>query len=91
MNIRSAWADDRLRATPPDGAKTARSELKRLLRNLRARPTLICAFLAILEMIRLQAVVCRQDDVFGQVVLKKSIGFDRLVDEGGAAVRDDWQ
>ncbi len=65
--------------------------LKRLLRNLRARPTLICAFLAILEMIRLQAVVCRQDDVFGEVVLKKSIGFDRLVDEGGAAVRDDWQ
>jgi hypothetical protein len=39
----------------------------------------------------LQAVVCRQDDVFGEVVLKKSIGFDRLVDEGGAAVRDDWQ
>jgi hypothetical protein len=42
-------------------------------------------------MIRLQAVVCRQDDVFGEVVLKKSTGFDRLVDEGGNAVRDDWQ
>ena len=65
--------------------------LKLLLRHLRARPALVCAFLAILEMIRLQAVVCRQDDVFGEVVLKKSIGFDRLVDEGGAAVRDDWQ
>ncbi len=65
--------------------------LKKLLRHLRARPALICAFLAILEMIRLQAVVCKQDDVFGEVVLKKSIGFDRLVDEGGAAVRDDWQ
>ncbi len=65
--------------------------LKQLLRHLRSRPALICAFLAILEMIRLQAVVCRQDNVFGEVVLKKSIGFDRLVDEGGAAVRDDWQ
>ena len=49
--------------------------LKQLLRHLRARPALVCAFLAILEMIRLQAVICRQDDVFGEVVLKKS---DRL-------------
>jgi segregation and condensation protein A len=65
--------------------------LKQLLRHLRSRPALICSFLAILEMIRLQAVVCRQDDVFGEVVLKKSTGFDRLVDEGGNAVRDDWQ
>jgi segregation and condensation protein A len=65
--------------------------LKRLLRHLRSRPALICSFLAILEMIRLQAVVCRQDDVFGEVVLKKSTGFDRLVDEGGSSVRDDWQ
>ena len=52
--------------------------LKQLLRHLRSRPALICSFLAILEMIRLQAVVCRQDDVFGEVVLKKSTGFDRL-------------
>ncbi len=65
--------------------------LKHLLRHLRSRPALICSFLAILEMIRLQAVVCRQDDVFGEVVLKKSTGFDRLVDEGSGAVKDDWQ
>ena len=65
--------------------------LKQLLRHLRSRPALICSFLAILEMIRLQAVVCKQDDVFGEVVLKKSTGFDRLVDEGAAAVHDDWQ
>jgi segregation and condensation protein A len=65
--------------------------LKQLLRHLRSRAALICSFLAILEMIRLQAVACRQDDVFGEVVLKKSTGFDRLVDEGGSSVRDDWQ
>ena len=65
--------------------------LKQLLRHLRSRPALVCAFLAILEMIRLQAVVCRQDDVFGEVVLKKYIGFDRLLDEGSSAVHDDWQ
>jgi segregation and condensation protein A len=65
--------------------------LKQLLRHLRSRPALICSFLAILEMIRLQAVICRQDDVFGEVVLKKSTGFDRLVAEGSSAVHDDWQ
>ena len=65
--------------------------LKQLLRHLRTRQALVCAFLAILEMIRLQAVVCRQDDVFGEVVLKKSTGFDRLLDEGSSAVHDDWQ
>jgi segregation and condensation protein A len=65
--------------------------LKQLLRNLRSRPALICAFLAILEMIRLQAVICRQDNVFGEVVLKKSSGFDRLVEDGSSGVRDDWQ
>ena len=42
-------------------------------------------------MIRLQAVVCRQDAVFGEVVLKKSSGFDRLADAGSVRVRDDWR
>jgi segregation and condensation protein A len=65
--------------------------LKELLRHLRTHPALVCAFLALLEMIRLQAVVCRQDDVFGEVVVKKASGFDRLTDEGGTAVRDDWR
>src|SRR6266536_1801227 len=65
--------------------------LKQLLRHLRSRSALVCAFLAILEMVRLQAVVCRQDDLFGEVVLKKSFGFDRLSDEGGVRVRDDWR
>ena len=65
--------------------------LKQLLRHLRSRSALVCAFLGILEMVRLQAVVCRQDDLFGEVVLKKSSGFDRLTDEGGGRVRDDWR
>ena len=65
--------------------------LKHLLRHLRSRSALVCAFLAILEMIRLQAVICRQDAVFGEVVLKKSSGFDRLVNDGGVGMRDDWR
>ena len=65
--------------------------LKQLLRTLHSRQALICAFLALLEMIRLQAVLCRQDAIFGEVVIKKHTAFDRLAEDLGGAVRDDWQ
>ena len=64
--------------------------LKQLLRSLHSRSALICAFLAILELIRLQAVLARQDNVFGEIVLKKHTNFDSLMAEGGT-VKDDWR
>ena len=63
--------------------------LKQLLRSLRTRSALVCAFLAILELIRLQAILARQDHVFGEIVLKKHTNFDSLMAEG-SAVKDDW-
>jgi segregation and condensation protein A len=64
--------------------------LKQLLRSLRSRSALICAFLAILELIRLQAVLARQDNVFGEIVLKKHTNFDSLMAES-EVVKDDWK
>jgi segregation and condensation protein A len=64
--------------------------LKQLLRNLSSRQALVCAFLAILELIRLQAVLARQDHFFGEIVLKKHVGFDQLMAES-TAVKDDWR
>jgi segregation and condensation protein A len=64
--------------------------LKQLLRSLRSRSALVCAFLAILELIRLQAVLARQDNVFGEIVLKKHTNFDALMAES-PAVKDDWK
>src|SRR5271165_5107664 len=64
--------------------------LKHLLRSVRSRTALVCAFLAILELIRLQAVLARQDNVFGEVVLKKYINFDTLMAEN-PSVKDDWR
>jgi len=64
--------------------------LKSLLRSLRSRSALVCAFLAILELIRLQAVLVRQDNVFGEIVLKKQSGFDDLAAEN-SAINDDWR
>src|SRR5664279_495005 len=64
--------------------------LKSLLRSLRSRTALVCAFLAILELIRLQAVLARQDNVFGEIVLKKHTAFDSLIAEN-SAIKDDWR
>jgi segregation and condensation protein A len=64
--------------------------LKHLLRTLRSPSALICAFLAILELIRLQAVLARQDNVFGEIVLKKHTNFDALMAEGAPGT-DDWR
>jgi len=64
--------------------------LKQLLRSLRSRSALVCAFLAILELIRLQAVLIRQDNVFGEIVLKKHTNFDALMAET-PPVKDDWK
>jgi segregation and condensation protein A len=64
--------------------------LKQMLRNMHSRSALVCAFLAILELIRLQAVLARQDNVFGEIVLKKHTNFDALMAEN-PAVQDDWR
>jgi segregation and condensation protein A len=64
--------------------------LKQLLHNLNSRAALVCAFLAILELIRLQAVLARQDNVFGEIMLKKHTNFDSLMGES-SPVNDDWR
>jgi segregation and condensation protein A len=64
--------------------------LKQLLRNLNSRAALVCAFLAILELIRLQAVLARQDNIYGEILLKKHTNFDSLMAES-SAVKDDWR
>jgi segregation and condensation protein A len=64
--------------------------LRQLLGNVHTRQGLVCVFLAILELIRLQAVLARQDTVFGDIVLKKHTNFDQVPGES-AAVRDDWK
>jgi hypothetical protein len=38
----------------------------------------------------LQAVLARQDTVFGDIVLKKHTNFDQVAGES-AEVRDDWK
>jgi len=55
-----------------------------------ARNALISAFLALLELVRLQAVLLRQDKVFGDILIKKHEMFDTIMGEA-PAVKDDWR
>jgi segregation and condensation protein A len=64
--------------------------LKQMLRNLPSRPALVCMFLALLELVRLQAIQVRQDHVFGEVLVRKHSHFEQVMTEQ-AAIRDDWR
>ena len=64
--------------------------LKQLLMRVPSRPALVCMFLALLEMVRLQAIQVRQDQMFGEIAVRKHVGFDAIMTEQ-AAVRDDWR
>jgi segregation and condensation protein A len=63
--------------------------LKQMLRNVASRQALVCMFLALLEMVRLQAIQLRQDRLFGEILLRKHVGFEAVMAEQ-SAVRDDW-
>src|SRR5882724_1216406 len=46
--------------------------LKQILQNVQSRTALVCMFLALLELVRLQAIQLRQDRLFGEILLRKS-------------------
>ncbi|HZL28339.1 MAG TPA: segregation/condensation protein A [Acidobacteriaceae bacterium] len=63
--------------------------LRRLLHNTRSERSLICTFLAMLELVRLQAILLRQPAEFGDILVKKTDHFEQVFADQ-AAVRDDW-
>jgi segregation and condensation protein A len=64
--------------------------LKQLLMRVPSRQALVCMFLALLEMVRLQAIQVRQDELFGEIAVRKHTAFESVMAEQ-AAVRDDWR
>src|SRR6476620_3250735 len=65
--------------------------LKQMLRSANSQKALVCAFLAMLELIRLQAIIVRQDKTFSDIVVKKHVKFDEVLNGPDAGVRDDWR
>jgi segregation and condensation protein A len=63
--------------------------LRRLLAKTTSERALICTFLAMLELVRLQAIVLRQTELLSDILIKKTDNFEQvMIDQ--AAVRDDW-
>jgi segregation and condensation protein A len=65
--------------------------LKQMLQHMQSRNALVCTFLALLELVRLQAILLRQDRVFADILIKKHAMFDAVFSDGPGAVRDDWR
>jgi segregation and condensation protein A len=65
--------------------------LSSLLKNTRSERALICMFLALLEMVRLQAILLRQDSNFGEVYIKKHPAFESVMNQGLLQANDDWR
>jgi segregation and condensation protein A len=64
--------------------------LRRMLHNTHTERALICMFLAMLELVRLQAVLLHQPVLMGDILIKKADGFDQIFEDSQAA-RDDYR
>jgi len=64
--------------------------LRRLLHSTHSERALICMFLAMLELVRLQAVLLHQPVLLGDILIKKTDGFDEVV-AAQAGATDDWR
>jgi segregation and condensation protein A len=65
--------------------------LRRLLSHTNSERALIAMFLALLELVRLQAILLRQDRHFSEIFIKKHEGFESQMNQGLASARDDWR
>jgi segregation and condensation protein A len=65
--------------------------LSKLLSNTKSERALISMFLALLELVRLQAILLRQDRHFTDIFIKKNSGFETAMEQSLANARDDWR
>jgi segregation and condensation protein A len=65
--------------------------LRRLLSHTRSERALIAMFLALLELVRLQAILLRQDRAFSEIFIKKHTEFDSVMNDASASPHDDWR
>jgi segregation and condensation protein A len=90
IHIKSKMLLPRDPLSPADAEEDPRAELVNRLLEHEKFKSAVCMFLALLEMVRLQAVQLRQERVFGEILLRKHVGFDAVMSEQ-AAMRDDWR
>jgi segregation and condensation protein A len=65
--------------------------LHRLLGNTRSQRALVAMFLALLELVRLQAILLNQDRNFSEIFIKKNTEFESVINEISGRANDDWR
>jgi segregation and condensation protein A len=65
--------------------------LHRLLGNTRSQRALVAMFLALLELVRLQAILLNQDRNFSEIFIKKHTEFETVISEISNRAQDDWR
>jgi segregation and condensation protein A len=65
--------------------------LHRLLGNTRSQRALVAMFLALLELVRLQAILLNQDRNFSEIFIKKHTEFESVISEISTRAEDDWR
>ena len=65
--------------------------LRRLLGNTKSQKALVAMFLALLELVRLQAILLHQDRNFSEIFIKKNTEFETVINEQAARAQDDWR
>ena len=65
--------------------------LRKILAHTKSSRALVAMFLALLELVRLQAILLRQDRAFSEIFIKKSSGFDNVLNEGLTNATDEWR
>ncbi len=65
--------------------------LQRLLGNTRSQRALVAMFLALLELVRLQAILLHQDRNFSEIFIKKHSEFENVINEAASRTQDDWR
>jgi segregation and condensation protein A len=63
--------------------------LSKILANTRSPNAVIAMFLALLELVRLQAILLRQDRGFSEIFIKKNERFEEVMNDR-LSVQDDW-
>ena len=76
-------ADDGAASRADRGQRRQHRAPDRFFEACPSRHAMIVAFLAVLEMVKMQAVALAQEKQFGEIVVKKGKSFDAVFDENG--------
>jgi len=80
-----------LRALLRDSKKDRPVFILQVMEQQKSRRAMICLFLAVLEMVKMQAVQILQKDLFGEIALGKGEKFDEAFGQPVIALEEDYK